>query len=238
MNIFRHVDVFICHDSPLVCAGLVATVREQPDLRVTVGSAPPDTAALAAGRCDVLVADYDAGLQFLDAMSASRHASEGTVPRLLVVTSKLGEWDIRHAMARGVHGYLLLGCPAERLVDAVRSLARGGRCFDDAVSARMADSLIHAALTRRENDVLQLMSHGAGNKDIARSLDIQLGTVKAHVKAILEKLQVRTRTQAVVVAEHRGLLRAPVADDVAFDRLRDPGHGRAAFPAHALLETA
>lgn len=234
MNIFRHVDVFICHDSPLVSAGLAATLREQPDLRVAVGTSPPD----AAAACDVLVADYTTGLQFLDAMPAARRAADAPMPRLLVVTSKLGEWDIRHAMACGVHGYLLLGCPAERLVDAVRSLARGGRCFDDAVSARMADSLIHAALTRRENDVLQLMSHGAGNKDIARRLDIQLGTVKAHVKAILEKLQVRTRTQAVVVAEHRGLLRASPADDVAMDRMRELGYARAGLPAPALLGTS
>ena len=231
MNIFRHVDVFICHDSPLVSAGLAATLREQPELRVGVGASPPE----AATACDVLVADYDTGLQFLDALPAARYAADTPPPRLLVVTSKLGEWDIRHAMARGVHGYLLLGCPAERLVDAVRSLARGGRCFDDAVSARMADSLIHAALTRRENDVLQLMSHGAGNKDIARRLDIQLGTVKAHVKAILEKLQVRTRTQAVVVAEHRGLLRASPSDDVAMDRMRELAHARACLPTPALL---
>ena len=238
MDIFRHVDVFICHDSPLVCAGLAATLREQRDLRVTVGASPPDAAAAPATRCDVLVADYAAGLQFLDAMSAARRAADGPMPRLVIVTSKLGEWDIRHAMGRGVHGYLLLGCPAERLVGAVRSLARGGGCFDDAVSARMADSLIHAALTRREHDVLQLMSHGAGNKDIARSLDIQLGTDKAHVKAILEKLHVRTRTQAVVVAEHRGLLRAALADDVPMDRVRDPAHGRAGLPVLALLGTS
>ena len=236
MSIGRHVEVFVTHDSPLVCAGLATTLREQADLSVTVGPVPSPGFTADAARCHVLVADYATGLRFIDAMGGARNAADRSMPKLLIVTSKIGEWDIRYAMGRGVHGYLLLGCPAERLVDAVRSLARGGRCYDDAVSARIADSLVYATLTKREHDVLQLMSQGDGNKHIARALDIQLGTVKAHVKAILEKLQVRTRTQAVVVAEHRGLLRADSADDLAVDRFPDLTQGRKFSPNHALAE--
>lgn len=208
MNIVPRVDVFVWHESPLISAGLAATMREQADLAVTVVAPPADRLAPEALRCDVLVTDYTMGLRCLELLAAAPDAVRKSAPKVLIVTTRSGEWDIRCAMARGVQGYLLLGCPAERLVHAVRSLSRGGRCFDDAVSARIADSLVHATLTKREHDVLHLMSQGAGNKEIARSLDIQLGTVKAHVKGILEKLQVRTRTQAVVVAEHRGLLRA------------------------------
>lgn len=208
MNIVPRVDVFVWHDSPLISAGLSATMREQADLVVTVGPVPAEDLLPEALRCDVLVADYATGMRCLEHLAAAPDAGRKATPKVLIVTTRAGEWDIRCAMARGVQGYLLLGCPAEKLVHAVRALSRGGRCFDDAVSARIADSLVHATLTKREHDVLHLMSRGAGNKDIARTLDIQLGTVKAHVKGILEKLQVRTRTQAVVVAEHRGLLRA------------------------------
>jgi len=197
------VEVFVCHESPLVRAGLGATLQGHADLSVTVAS---DTLpAPAELRCDVLVADYATGLRCIEALAPSPEFRHGPSPRLLIVTSRDGEWDIRSALTRGVPGYLLLECPAERLLHAVRSLARGGRCYDDAVSARMAESLVHAPLTKRERDVLNLISQGAGNKHIARTLDIQLGTVKTHVKAILAKLDVRTRTQAVVVAEHRGL---------------------------------
>ena len=233
MSTVRRVEVFVLHDSPLVCAGLAATVRAQAELAVTVGHLPTQAVPPDAAHCDVLVADYGTGLQFLDRMAAGRNAGPGSVPRLLIVTEKVGEWDIRCAMARGVQGYLLLGCPAERLVQAVRSLARGGRCYDDAVSARIADSLVHASLTKREHDVLHLMSQGASNKQIARDLDIQLGTVKTHVKAILEKLQVRTRTQAVVVSEHRGLLRAAPGNGVPLDRFQSLMQGRRSLPGHA-----
>jgi len=159
-------------------------------------------------QCDVLVSDYTTGLQCIEMAQASTDLPSRPRPRLLIVTSRAGEWDIRSAMARDVPGYLLLGCPADRLLHAVRTLARGGRCYDDAVSARIAESLVHAALTKREHDVLHLMSQGIGNKHIARELDIQLGTVKSHVKAILSKWEVSTRAQAVLVAEHRGLIGA------------------------------
>lgn len=203
MNNLSPVDVFVCHSSPLVCAGLAATLQGQAGLVVTVGTA--DSVMQEGHCCDVLIADYATGLRCIEALSALPASGRAPLPRLLIVTSKAGEWDIRCAMARGVPGYLLLGCPADRLVHAVRSLARGGRCYDDTVSARIAESLVHATLTKRERDVLHLMSQGVANKYIARALDIQLGTVKTHVKAILSKLEVRTRTQAVVVAEHRGL---------------------------------
>jgi two-component system NarL family response regulator len=206
MNTAR-VEVFVRHDSPLVCAGLAATLQEQSDFAVTVSSA--DRPAADPSRFDVFIADYASGLQYLEEVAQSRQTgARPSIPKLLIVTNKAGEWDIRCAMSRGVPGYLLLGCPAERLLHAVRSLARGGRCYDDVVTARIADSLVHATLTKREHDVLHLMSQGVGNKHIARTLDIQVGTVKTHVKAILDKLEVRTRTQAVVVAEHRGLIRA------------------------------
>lgn len=235
MSNVRRVEVFVWHDSPLVCAGLAATLGAQPDIAVSVGTSPMNARPPDLAGHDVFVADYATGLQYAEAGLASRNADDRAKPKVLILTTRTGEWDIRYAMGRGVHGYLLLGCSAERLVDGVRSLARGGRCYDDAVSARIADSLVYATLTKREHDVLQLMHQGAGNKQIARSLDIQLGTVKAHVKAILEKLQVRTRTHAVVVAEHRGLLRASPADDLPSARVKELPLGRGMLDSAALV---
>lgn len=205
MNITRRVEVFVWHESPLVRAGLAATLAERSDLQVTV--APWSEGPASGPGCDVIVADYASAMHCLEVLSTRSNSGGGAAPRVMVVTARDGEWDIRNATTRGAQGYLLLGCSADRIIDAVSSLARGARFYDDAVSARIADSLVHASLTKREHDVLQQMSQGAGNKEIARTLDIQLGTVKAHVKAILGKLQARSRTQAVVVAEHRGLLR-------------------------------
>jgi DNA-binding NarL/FixJ family response regulator len=128
---------------------------------------------------------------------------------VLVVTAQASEWEIRHAIASGVRGYLLADCEGAALQQAVRTVARGARCFDDMVSSRMAESLVHTPLTQREHQVLRLLAGGCANKVIAQRLGIAVGTVKAHIKAILEKLQVRTRMQAAALATERGMLRVP-----------------------------
>ena len=211
MGTAHPVEILVCHASPLVCAGLAATLTAQPD--ITVVNAVFGASELAPGPvgADVVIADFDSCMELHARLSSSACGHGQAAPRMLIVTGNSGEWDIRHALTLGIPGYLRLGCTAEKMLAAARAVARGGRCYDDAVTARIADSMVHASLTRREYDVLHLMHQGAPNKQIARVLDIQVGTVKAHVKAILEKLQVSTRTQAVVVAEHRGLVRAQAA---------------------------
>jgi DNA-binding CsgD family transcriptional regulator len=77
-----------------------------------------------------------------------------------------------------------------------------------AVTERIAESLTRVTLTTRQTEVLELLQSGMCNKTIARDLGIAPGTVKAHVKGILEKLESTTRTQAVAVATHRGLIKA------------------------------
>ena len=73
-------------------------------------------------------------------------------------------------------------------------------------SATVADGMAHADLTARELEVLQLLAQGFSNKLIARMLGIGLGTVKSHVRPILEKLHAASRTEAAAVARRRGLL--------------------------------
>ena len=85
-------------------------------------------------------------------------------------------------------------------------LMHGSRYFSTAVAQTIADGMGREALTPRESDVLDLLVDGHCNKAIAQSLAIAVGTVKAHVKAILEKLGARSRTHAVVVAAARGLI--------------------------------
>lgn len=202
------IHVFVDHPDPLVSAGLVATLREQPDLQVSQHAC--DDAAP-----DVVVADYLRGLAALGHASPPSPGRRTGLPRVLVVTRCDSEWEIRHALERGVRGYLLLGCRLPELVEAVRVVHRGGRHLDALAAQRIADSLTREALTVRETDVLRLMAEGLGNKAIANRLDIALGTVKSHIKAILEKLESASRTEAAAVAERRGLLRQGLADVLA-----------------------
>ena len=130
----------------------------------------------------------------------------GHGPRVIVVALSDRECEIRAALARGVHGYLLAGCALDELAAAVRAVGRGERTLSPKAAARLADNLAHDALTPREEDVLRLLAEGLCNKSIAGRLGVETGTIKSHLQSMFAKLRVHTRTQAVTLAERRGLL--------------------------------
>jgi len=220
------IQVLVAHALPVVRAGLAATLAHEPDLVVqqrseaevmglaTVPDGPAPHCAVPHGRVlpgtapHVVVLDYVAGLRWAAARPQRPAPASAGLPRaeVMVLTAQTGEWDIRQAVHQGVLGFHLLDTPVERLATAVRLLAAGRRSFDDSVAARLADGLAQPALTLRERDVLALLAEGACNKEIARRLRIALGTVKAHMRTLLDKLQVESRVQAVVVARERGIV--------------------------------
>jgi DNA-binding NarL/FixJ family response regulator len=197
------ISVLVMHEDPVVTAGLSAILREQPGISVAVRARGQSFAATQG--VDVVVADYHLGIDFLEAakLSARLH---GAGPRVMVVTKLDREWEVRSAMNAGIHGYLLQSCQLEELVHGVRMLGRGSRYLCESVAERIADSLTREALTCREHEVLTLVAQGCCNKTIANRLGIAVGTVKTHVKAILEKLSATTRTHAAAVAIQRGLI--------------------------------
>lgn len=225
------LQVLVMHDEPLVAIGLATALRQQPDFEVSLHGIDADPAS-----ADIVIADYDGGVAW--ALQARKHAHP--LCRVMVVTTIDREREVRAALEAGVHGYLLLGCQLHELSDGIRSVARGARALCAAVSHRLADSLIHEALTPRELDVLQLIAEGRGNKAIASGLDIAVGTVKTHVKAILGKLDARSRTEAAAVASRRGLIAierevqrpaAAVPSPLRRPALRFPGYTAAAQAA-------
>ena len=134
----------------------------------------------------------------------------------MVFTCRGSEWEIHSALQAGIQGYLLQGCSADDAVRGVKSLARGVSFFCSTASQKMVDCVTHQTLTRRESDVLKLLSDGLSNKLIARELDVAVTTVKAHLRAILAKLGANSRTHAVLVAARRGLVsRPPIVSDSA-----------------------
>ena len=188
----QRVRVLVEHADPLVYAGLLTTLRREPEFDVRCASDAAD------GPAEVIVTDYAAGLR--------RAVESRRGPRVLIVTPNDREHEIRIALESGVHGYLLLGRPVEELAEAVRTLGRGLRYLALEVSQRMADSLTREQLTGRETQVLRLLARGLCNKSIAQQLDIGLGTVKAHVRGILAKLEASSRTEVVSIAVQRGLI--------------------------------
>jgi len=213
----RSLHVVVVHDNFLTRTGLTTTFAACDDM--TVSEMAADDAELL--RCDVVVADPRSGMSILDAVRRQR--AHARVPRVAIIASSDLEWQIRDAVEAGASAYLLLGVTAAELVDAVRTAHAGGCHLAPSIAAKLAASLTAEPLTVREQEVLALLTDGLCNKRIAARLEIAVGTVKTHLRSAFEKLRVRSRTEAVAIAERRGLLRhAQAPTDASVPRAHLP----------------
>lgn len=203
--------VLVAHAEPMAHRGILATLREDP--RFLAGDQPNTSAAsLDLHRRDaapvrVVVTDLATGIELAQFLREDRiHRCAPLQAAVLVVSPADSEMNVRRALERGVSGYLPQTCAPEQLLDATLALARGQRYLERSVAQRLADAMSQDLPTPREIDVLHLMAVGLCNKAISSELDIAVGTVKAHIKALLQKLDAATRTEAADVARRRGLL--------------------------------
>lgn len=191
-------EILVSHPVPLIATGLACALA--PGATVVAG--PVDRQDHPAAY--VLVSDLPTALAALggDRPQPGRPWSPW---RCLVVSLEAGGCQARQAMKQGVLGYVEAGCRLEELQSALAAVRRGQRYLCAATAARLAEASVEEALTPREHQVLQLLCLGLDNKSIAQRLDMALGTVKTHVKAILDKLGASSRTHAVAAAHRRGL---------------------------------
>jgi DNA-binding NarL/FixJ family response regulator len=210
MSEYYRIKIFVAHEDPLIAAGLTSTLCQQSDFEMIVNDenshGPTCSAIWKQQVLDVVVVDYAAGLNMMRELRLNPQPNRFKTPKVLVVTRFEKESDIRAALELGVYGYLVMDCKLAELVDAVRALHRGSRHLGALAARRIAESMSYQALTHREAEVLRLVAKGCANKSIANELAIGLGTVKTHVKSILEKLHAKTRTEAASIASHRGLI--------------------------------
>jgi DNA-binding NarL/FixJ family response regulator len=199
----HRLTILVMHIDPLLCAGLVAALRQHAAFEIFVDEI--DALRSDNLRVDVVIADYDGAIRLSNAAARAMHQPLAAA-RIMAVTSNDREADIRRAIEAGVHGYLLLGGPLSELIEAVTTVANGVRYLGRAVAQRVADSLTRTSLTSRETEVLELVMSGESNKAIARQLNIELATVKSHMTAIMTKLNATSRTQAAGIAATRGLV--------------------------------
>jgi DNA-binding NarL/FixJ family response regulator len=195
------VSVLIAHSDPLISAGLAAVLRAQRDFEAAVCGADfdfdlPERRSLSRR---LVVADYDSALRLI----ASNGARGGQV---MILTHSDSEAQICRALEQGVRGYLLFGCSPRELMEGLRSMHLGGSAFAPVVARRVADRMKRKALTAREEDILRQLMLGSSNKRIALELALAVGTVKTHVKSILQKLQAKSRTEAIAIAQRQGVL--------------------------------
>lgn len=196
------ITVFIEHGNALVCAGLMAVLGREDGFNPVewipdrVGEAGP---VLRGASCAVVIADYEAGLRHIQSTTPIGH-------RVVILTHRDSEAEICHALECGARGYLLLDVGPGELIESLRLAQQGGVALAPSVAIRVADRLKQQPLTAREREVLAQLMLGLSNKVIAASLMISIGSVKTHVKSVLEKLHAVSRTQAVTIAQRRGLL--------------------------------
>lgn len=188
------IPIHLTHSNPVVEAGLQAVLCMQPEFEL-VG------ATLAPHRPQVVITDHQQGVALLQ-----RSAGRTSPSRVLVIEAVSRGWSVRCALQSGVLGYAAVDCPLPDLVHGVLRVERGGRFLCASASQAMADAFAVGTMTARELDVLRLLGVGMDNKTIARRLDIALGTVKTHVKALLEKLNASSRTEAAIEAMRLGVI--------------------------------
>ena len=214
------IRVLLADDQELVRDGFAMILDAQADIEV-VGQAADGAEALARAReamPDVVL--MDVRMPGIDGIEATRRLREAGFERLAVLVLTTFDLDeyVYEALRAGANGFLLKDVPRKTLIDAIRTVASGDALLAPAITKRLIERYVNEPqpsgppavleeLTARERDVLMGLARGLSNAEIAEELVVAEATVKTHVAAVLRKLDLRDRTQAVVWAYESGLVR-------------------------------
>jgi len=204
----KPIRIVIADDHHLVRQGFRAMLERLPSMEVVAEASTGQEAIeqYARHQPDVLLLDLRlpdmCGVQVIRAVR-----EQFLVARIIVLTTYDGDDEIYQSLQAGAKAYLLKDVTLEELADCIEKVHRGQTCVPPPVAAKLAERTASPELTERELEVLRRMVAGRSNKEIAADLDITEGTVKTHVNHVLDKLGVHDRTQAVVTALKRGIVR-------------------------------
>ena len=209
------ITVVLVEDHALTRTGLRTALEASGDVRVVAEAGDGISAEGVIVREAPAVAIIDIGLPGRDGVALTR-AVKTAAPQTHVVILTMHELDdeVLAALSAGADAYCVKSSDASTVIDAVRIVAGGGAYFDPRIAhvvlrrlgAPSPQPSSDSPLTPRELDVLRLIADGIGNQEIGERLHIGLGTVKGHIRDILEKLSAADRTQAAVNAMRRGYL--------------------------------
>jgi DNA-binding NarL/FixJ family response regulator len=207
MNAQSEIKVLVVDDHPVVRAGLCAIVAYQEDLEL-VGEAANAAEAIklfALRQPDITLVDLALpDMNGIDLISLLRTKSSSA--QFIVLTANAGGGEIGKALHAGARAYLFKNAPSEELLSAIRTVFRGGRYMSPTVG-RMSDEISnHPSLTARELEVLQCLARGHSNLQIAKEMGVTEDTAKFHVKNVLGKLGVPSRSKAVALSQKLGLV--------------------------------
>lgn len=203
----QKIRILIAEDHLIARVGVTGIINMQSDMTV-VAEAVNGRQAVDLFRQhlpDVALLDVRMPkMTGIEAAAAIR--SQFADARLIALTSYDGEEDIRRAFEAGVQGFLTKDVLHDELIKTIRAVNAGRTHIPQKLAAKLAAQQGRPQLSPREVEVLELIVHGLGNKQIAFDLKISEETVKNHVKHIFGKLGVQDRTQAATVAIQRGII--------------------------------
>ncbi len=209
------IRVVLVEDHALTRAGLKTALESTGDVRVVAEAADGISAEAIVAHEAPAVAVIDIGLPGRDGVALTRALKAApNPPRVVILTMHELDDEVLAALSAGADAYCVKSSDASTVLDAVRIVAGGGAYFDSRIAhvvmrrlgAPASTPTADSPLTPRELDVLRLIADGVGNVEIGERLHIGLGTVKSHIRDILEKLSANDRTQAAVNAMRRGYL--------------------------------
>ena len=214
------IDVLIADDQALVRAGFRMILEADPDVRVVAeaGDGAQAVEANTRNRPDVVLMDIR--MPVMDGLVATRQIiATPNPPRVLILTTYDRDEYVFQALVAGASGFLLKDVAPEDLLAAVRIIANGDALLSPAVTRSLIEAFVRDhppqpdppqglnLLTERELEIFRLVAQGLTNAEIAEKLFVTTATVKTHVARVLDKLYLRDRVQAVVLAYEAGIIR-------------------------------
>lgn len=218
------ITVLVVDDQPMYRIGVSAIPDAQPDITV-VGEAGDGEEALSRNRVlnpDVVLMDIR--MPVMNGIDATRTLNNppngvGNVPRVVILTTFDLDDYVYDALRAGASGFLLKDADAQELIAAVRTVNAGDALIAPRVTRRLIESFVDSApaglksrtvfnsLTEREQEVFLAMAKGMSNSEIGKTLFIAEQTAKTHASRVMNKLGLRDRVHAVVLAYETGLVR-------------------------------
>jgi DNA-binding NarL/FixJ family response regulator len=202
------IRVLIADDHVTVLEGLAAIIGRQPDMMVVAEAADGQEAVDLWTEHHPDVTLLDLRMPTLDGVGVIENIrKQDASARVIVLTTYDSDTEILRAIKAGTKAYLLKDARREELLDCIRRVNRGETCIPASLAEKLAAGLSSESLTGRELNVLELLAQGKSNKEIGVNLYISETTVKSHLRSIFRKLNVLSRTEAITVANRRGLIR-------------------------------
>jgi DNA-binding NarL/FixJ family response regulator len=215
------IKVLVADDQSMVRAGFRRLLSGEEGIEVVAEAGTGQEAIQKAARFHPTVILMDIRMPELDGLEATRRilAADGAARVLILTTFDLDEY-VYEALRAGASGFVLKDDPPEQLIAAVRTVAAGDALLSPAVTKQVIKQFVRVPrpeppreleeLTAREREILLLIAGGLSNAEIGEHLYIGETTVKTHVTHIFQKLNLRDRVQAVVLAYQTGLFEGEV----------------------------